>query len=699
MGLTSLYSQELLQRARSDRHRGIPENATLEGRARSRFCGDDVRIGLELRGERVVAAGWEGSACAICAASAHTLCGALVQGTPIEALELQLEAALSGEPPGEGGSRAFACFSEVPAYPSRVQCVRLPLAALSQALRPDVADGSPPMDDPPSTVDADPPDPPELADTAWDAIRMFRATSGPVALATLVSVVGSSPAPLGSHMVVDATGRFWGSVSGGCVESAVVQTALDVLSGESERSQLSTYQISNSQAAEVGLPCGGEVRIHIAPAPSPEAVDAYASGAPFRVVDLLDSHCEPVHGDGAAEGLSDALLEVGRRGGPVLVQRSKRPVFVQPLARPPRIVLVGGTHIAQKLAQLALNVGFEPIVVDPRAAFAEERRFPGVRIVRERPEDALPGLVDDDTAVVMLTHDASLDDPGLRWALPSRAFYVGALGSRKTQRSRLERLAEQGVEPSDLSRLRGPAGLPIDAVGAGEIGLSILAEVVAARHRKRVQRRVGAVLLAAGSSRRAGRINKLLQPLDGRPLVAHALEHVLEAGISPVVVVLGHDDAAVRSALEPLASRDDGLDVRFVHNPAHEHGMGTSIRSGIRTLSELPVDAALVVLGDMPWVRPEDLRALVRAHTASTQHLVVVPEHVSATRSRPGNPVLWPRRYFEELGALEGDVGGKGILRDAPGAILRIPIPDDGVLRDVDHDLAIRKSTRNEQEV
>jgi xanthine dehydrogenase accessory factor len=676
----SLYTRELLERARSDAHRGLPDGATHVGRARSRFCGDDVRIGLVVQGGKVVDAGWEGAACAVCAASAHTLCGSMGSGGDPKAVAAALEAALAGEA-AEGSE--FACFSEVAAYPSRLQCVRLPWQALERGLE---GVGEPaPASSPPAASGSDPA---ELAGSVWDAIRGFRASGGPVALATLVSVVGSSPAPLGSHMVIDVSGRFWGSVSGGCVESAVVQTALEVLSGEGPRSRLGVYQISNSQAAEVGLPCGGQVRIHVAPAPAPEAVDAYAAGAPFRVVDLADGDCLPASDEFPGD-FAEALAESRRRGGPVTVERSGRTVFVQPLVRPPRIAVVGGTHIAQKLAQLAKTVGYEPVVVDPRPAFAEAHRFPGVRIVRERAENALPGLVDRDTAVVLLTHDASLDDPGLRFALPSPAFYVGALGSRKTQRARLERLAEQGVAASDLARLRGPAGLPIDARGAGEIALSILSEIVAARNREQVQRRVGAVFLAAGSSRRAGPTNKLLQQLDGQPLVARALRAVLDADIEPVVVVLGHEADAVRQALEPVAH---GADVRFVHHPSHEDGMGTSIACGIASIAALPVDAALVVLGDMPFVRPEELKLLVRAHTASTQHLVVVPEVVSASgRSRPGNPVLWPRRYFGALSTLEGDVGGKQILRDAPGAIVRIPVSHDGVLRDVDRILAIRE--------
>lgn len=620
-----------------------PTTPTHTGTARNRYCADEVTLHLVVEGREVRAAGWSGHACEVCRASATRLCDLLHDPAPgaLQALERALDHALEGQADGP-----FAPFAPLVDLPSRHPCARLPFEAARRALQ---GVGSPA----PAPVR---PAAPEAAD-AWASIEAYRAAGHDVALATLVDVVGSSPCPVGSHMVVADDGRFWGGVSGGCVEGAVVQAAVAMLRGDG-RSRLATYRIANSQAGEVGLPCGGEVRIHIAPAPGDAALRTYrAVGRGLARVVELDTGREHLAPDDAERPYRDG----GR--------------FVQPLVGPHRLVLVGGTHIAQKLAALARPVGLEVVLVEPREGFAGPDRF-GVPVHLGRPEHVLADLVDARTAVVMLSHDAALDDPGLRVALASDAFYVGALGSRKTQRARLERLAAAGVAPERLARLRGPAGLAIGAQGPGEIALSILAEVVAAKHAAEPEG-IGCLVLAAGRSRRAGPDNKLLHPIDGVPMVRRAVTAAVDAALGPVVVVLGHEADAVRGVL-------DDLPVQFVRNPAHADGMGRSIAVGIEALEAHRVRAAFVVLGDMPWLRSDDLRRLARAHTRATQHLAIVPVAGEGDAERRGNPVLWPARLFDALRALRGDVGGKGILAKAPGAVLEVRIDHPGVLRDVD---------------
>jgi xanthine dehydrogenase accessory factor len=157
--------------------------------------------------------------------------------------------------------------------------------------------------------------------------------------------------------------------------------------------------------------------------------------------------------------------------------------FLQVHNPPLRLVVVGAVHIAQALVPLAAVLGYAITVVDPRRAFATDERFPNVTISTEWPDEALDALKPDQrTAIVTLTHDPKLDDPALDRALRSRAFYIGALGSRKTHAARLGRLRELGHGDAALARIRGPVGLAIEAVTAPEIALAILAEIVAVRH-------------------------------------------------------------------------------------------------------------------------------------------------------------------------------------------------------------------------
>jgi xanthine dehydrogenase accessory factor len=156
--------------------------------------------------------------------------------------------------------------------------------------------------------------------------------------------------------------------------------------------------------------------------------------------------------------------------------------FIEAQNPSPRLILIGAVHIAQALAPLASMTGFEVILIDPRRAFGNKDRFPGAQMINEWPDEALQKLRPEiRTAIVTLTHDPKLDDPALDEALKSTAFYIGALGSRKTHASRLERLAALGHSPEALARIHGPVGLNIGAVTAPEIALSVIAEIVAAR--------------------------------------------------------------------------------------------------------------------------------------------------------------------------------------------------------------------------
>jgi len=159
-------------------------------------------------------------------------------------------------------------------------------------------------------------------------------------------------------------------------------------------------------------------------------------------------------------------------------------LFVRIYAPPPRLIIIGAVHVAQALAPMAELLGYDVVVVDPRRSFAAEARFPGVTLIAEWPDEALTALrLDARSAVIALTHDPKLDDPGLDVALASPAFYIGALGSKKTHAARLERLAALGLAPEALARIHGPLGLDLGAATPAEIALAALAQATAVRRR------------------------------------------------------------------------------------------------------------------------------------------------------------------------------------------------------------------------
>ncbi len=306
-----------------------------------------------------------------------------------------------------------------------------------------------------------------------------------VALATVVETWGSAPRRPGSHMVVDDQGRFVGSVSGGCVEVAVVDEARGVLSDARPRDL--RYGVADADAWAVGLACGGSIRVVVHPVGEESggwppgllrAVSRVGPGDDGRILAL------DLQGGGVADAalqadLPEEAVREAWAGGGRVVEGPHGPVFLRAYLPPVRIVLVGAVHIAQPLAALARVAGFAVSVVDPRSDFASPERFPDVDVVSSWPAEGLEALaLDGRTAVVALTHDPKLDDPALAYAVRSRAFYVGALGSRRTHARRRDRLGEAGLTAAELDRIHAPVGLDLGGRAPEEIAVSILAEIV-----------------------------------------------------------------------------------------------------------------------------------------------------------------------------------------------------------------------------
>ncbi len=295
------------------------------------------------------------------------------------------------------------------------------------------------------------------ASKTWKGERM--------AIATVVSTWGSAPRPKGSHMLVHEDGRFEGSVSGGCVESDILATAADVIAGAPF--QVRNYGVADAAAWEVGLPCGGEIAVMVQPVSAegfdPELFD--------RIADARDQGDALTVTTDLATGHSDARpAETGE-------------VFVNRYDPPRRLLIVGAVQIAQALAGLARELGIATVVIDPRARFLTDERFPGVTLDDRWPDEAIAALrPGPSTAVVTLSHDIKIDDPALIAALATDAAYVGALGSRKSHAARRERLAAAGVTPENIDRIDAPVGIDIGAIGPSEIALSVAAAMIGAFH-------------------------------------------------------------------------------------------------------------------------------------------------------------------------------------------------------------------------
>jgi xanthine dehydrogenase accessory factor len=290
-----------------------------------------------------------------------------------------------------------------------------------------------------------------VKEIAADLRRWRERGDASAAIATVVATRGSAPRPIGAKLAVSEHGELAGSVSGGCVENEVYEEARGVLGGAPPK--LLSYGISDEQAWTVGLPCGGEIDVFLEQASLTdleELVRRIESGERFSRTTVLDDE--------------------GRE-------------FVEDFGPPPLLLVFGAVDTAEALCKAARELGWRTVVADARGKFATRERIPSAdEILVEWPEQVLEHVQpDDETAIVVLTHESRFDIPALKGALETDAFYVGALGARRNQERRRGRLLEEGMTEDDIDRISGPSGLDIGAHTPAETAVSILAEILTVR--------------------------------------------------------------------------------------------------------------------------------------------------------------------------------------------------------------------------
>jgi xanthine dehydrogenase accessory factor len=330
--------------------------------------------------------------------------------------------------------------------------------------------------------------------------------------ALLVDVEGSAPLPAGAMMLIGEGGEIEGSITGGCVEGALVTEAEAILAGE-RGPAVATYGISDELAGTVGLMCGGTVHIFLqelsgaAGAAELAALDAHLEGRPAAVATLLEgagagARLAVVDGETvgslgplqlldrnvareAAGLMEEGKTTIRRFGADGATLGDELPVHVRAYAPPPQMVIFGAIDFSAALAAFASRIGYRVAICDARDRFARSRRFSVDAEVRIGwPQEVREGIeLGPRDAVLVFTHDAKFDEPALISALATDAGYIGALGSRTTTADRERRLREAGVSDADLARVHAPCGLDIGSRTAEETAVSVLAEIIAVRRR------------------------------------------------------------------------------------------------------------------------------------------------------------------------------------------------------------------------
>jgi xanthine dehydrogenase accessory factor len=322
------------------------------------------------------------------------------------------------------------------------------------------------------------------------------ASGRPFGRAVVTSVWGSAPRPAGASMLATADGTMVGSVSGGCVESA---TAMEIAAAiERGTPKLMTFGVPDEKAWEVGLACGGTIKVFVESAVRPEVLAAAHGSGGEVVATVIEGpglgSSSRIFEDGRVEGalpagsLREAALgALGREtSGTTIIETpaGAATVFLEVYARQPRLVIFGGVHVAVALVSLAKALGYRTIVADGREAFLTRQRFPDAHeLILAWPDEAFARIgLDRSCYVCVLSHDPKFDQPALLAALRSPATYVGAIGSKKTQANRRDWLRAQGLSEDAIARLRGPIGLDLGGREPAETALAILAEMTAVRY-------------------------------------------------------------------------------------------------------------------------------------------------------------------------------------------------------------------------
>ncbi len=331
-----------------------------------------------------------------------------------------------------------------------------------------------------------------------EGLKHWTSKSKKIALATVIKTWGSAPRKVGASMAISADMEMLGSVSGGCIEGAVIQEAKEMMKTGIPR-QLS-FGVSDEDAWEVGLSCGGEIHVFV----EPFLMDGNTQHEHIwkGIQQAMEENTGAVWLSRMKADASQHLLvlpngnTIGEIHDPALVdaaivafnQRKNQaitlgdtPWFAHVFPRKSQLIIIGATHITAHLVDLAHPFGFETIVIDPRGLFAQKTHFPVKphQVFEQWPEEALHDFhFDAYTFALTLTHDAKIDDQALQILLKSDVAYTGALGGKKTHKKRVKRLQDAGFEDETIAKIHAPVGLDIHAQSAQEIALSILAEIV-----------------------------------------------------------------------------------------------------------------------------------------------------------------------------------------------------------------------------
>jgi xanthine dehydrogenase accessory factor len=307
-----------------------------------------------------------------------------------------------------------------------------------------------------------------------------------IVMITVVETWGSSPSPIGSKMIVNENKGFFGSVSGGCVESFIIQESLEIIK-KNDLFKIKNFKVSNDDAWNVGLSCGGEITVYLERINSKKKtlnkiIQKKKKKSEFALLTNLSTGENEIFENGKPlnENFKKFIDQINfyyksKKNG--IIKNSN--IFLECYNNPVKVIIIGAVHIAQYLIDFADKFDFEIYIIEPRSYFGTKERFRNIKVINEWPDKAFKKIETNcNCALVGLTHDPKIDDPALQYALKKKFFYIGALGSKKTHKKRCGRLKKAGFTQAQINSIHGPIGIKLGGKSSPEIALSIIAQLV-----------------------------------------------------------------------------------------------------------------------------------------------------------------------------------------------------------------------------
>jgi len=331
-----------------------------------------------------------------------------------------------------------------------------------------------------------------LDEGAFEEAQKWINSNHKVILATVIKTWGSSPRPSGSRMIVRDDGNFFGSVSGGCVESTVIRECLNLIKINGNNKILD-FKVSNQDAWDVGLACGGELTVYLEKTIMNiniinQVLELKKKKLDFSLITNLKNKKSYIFIEGEKleneiEDFNNLITDAFKKRSNQIINNTQ--LFIDNYYQPTKIFIIGAVHIAQEIIKISKFLKFEITVIDPRGFFASEFRFPGTKVIKEWPKNFFEKQpIKKNDALVALTHDPKIDDFAIQHALNNNCFYIGALGSKKTHENRIQRLKDNGLKDYELKKIFGPIGLNLGGRSAPEIALSIISQIVSEIYKK-----------------------------------------------------------------------------------------------------------------------------------------------------------------------------------------------------------------------